>query len=327
MSEPLLSVVIATVNNSEACNLTTASIISQLEYDEIPYEIILLDNNSTEEEKKLLEQFLRFHKDYPIKFYNYDILGTIPIFSFGVTQAKGKYIAMAEPHLIFAPHYYKTMIESYEALNFSFGKNIKMLYSPFMTGSVGRKNDDYIFEHDIGRNNPLGPFGRMSGLGLGGKLGEEPKSIFGNIFCGMVCEKEWLLKIGNMFPEAFKEFGGYIAESFVFCLSTWLMGGECWIEPKVAIHHPVYRISKGVGRSERMFESMALAAYIFGGEKYMLGMPKQWGAYGEETFEKCRKYGKEPREFLLKNAKYTLDEFCEKWPTIKEAGKEEIKNV
>lgn len=319
MSDPLLSVIIATVNNSEACNLITASIISQLEYDEIPYEIILLDNNSLYMEKQLLGQFLKFHKDYPIRFYNYDILGTIPIFSFGVTEARGKYIAMAEPHLIFAPHYYKTMIESYEALNFSFDNKIKMLYSPFMTGSVGRKKDDYIFEHNIGTNNPLGPFGRMSGLGLGGKLGEKPKAIFGNIFCGMVCEKEWLLKIGNMFPEAFKEFGGYIAESIILCLSTWLMGGKCWIEPKVAIHHPVYRIHKGGGRSERMYESMALASYILGGEKYMMGMSKQWGSYSEETFVKCRKYGKEARAFMEKNAKYTLDEFCQNWEKIKNA--------
>ena len=77
-----LSVVIATISDSIATNFTLAQIIFQLENPpaggEIPYEIILVDNGSSEEDKSNLQSFLDYHKNFPIQYFEYDIKGTIP---------------------------------------------------------------------------------------------------------------------------------------------------------------------------------------------------------------------------------------------------------
>ena len=82
-----LSVVIATISDSIATNFTLAQIIFQLEQSEIPYEIILVDNGSSEEDKSNLQSFLDYHKNFSIQHYEYDIKGTIPPHSFGVEKA------------------------------------------------------------------------------------------------------------------------------------------------------------------------------------------------------------------------------------------------
>jgi hypothetical protein len=207
------------------------------------------------------------------------------------------------------------MLDTFQVLN-NKDNNIKMLYSPFISGNVGRKTDDYIFEHHFIKNNP---FGKPNNIGIAGKLGGEPKPIFGNVFCGMIVEKDWLLKIDNMFPQAFSEAGGYIAESLLLCVSTWMFGGKCYIQPNAVIHHPVYRLHQGLRRNQHMHWSMAICSYICGGDKYLENIGVQWGGYEPKLLEDIKKnpYIQNAREYVAHNAKYSLEELMKNWETIR----------
>lgn len=303
-----LSVIMATINDSIACNLTCAHILSQLERDKIEYELIIIDNNSLPEEKVILESFLHYHQHlFPISSYNFDISGTIPIHSFGIEKAKGKYIVMPEPHIILSPHYYKILIETAKELK---SKDVEVIFTPFSSGNVARRGDEYISESFFLKPNP---FKRPSGVGDSCKLGGDPRPIWANAFAGMICEREWILKIGNMFPEAFKEAGGYCAESLLIAIATWMWGKKCYLQPKVALEHPVYRRHKGPGRNEHLDYSMAVAGYILGGEKYVV--------YPESLLEKIKnnKGANEAKDYVQKNAKITLDHLVANWEQIKNA--------
>src|SRR3990167_11347677 len=123
-----LSVIVATISDAIATNFTMAQAIHQLENDGIDYEIILVDNGSSEEDKLNLQSFLDFHKEFPIKYFEYPIKGTIPPHSFGVTQATGKYIMMPDPHLIFSEHYFQIMLQTLKEWQ---PKDVEVVFSPF----------------------------------------------------------------------------------------------------------------------------------------------------------------------------------------------------
>lgn len=310
---PELSVVLATINDSIACNLTCASIIAQLEADKVDYEIILIDNNSQPAEREILQSFLDYHQSvFPIQYYSFDISGTIPIHSFGVEKAKGKYIVMPEPHIILSPHYYKDLMISLELLKSeALGyKGIEAIFTPFNSGNVARRGDDYICGSPLISPNP---FIRPGTMGISCKLGGRPFPILSNAFSGMICEREWLLKIGNMFPAAFKDAGGYCAESLLIGIATWMWGGKCYLDPNMSLEHPVYRRHKGAGRNEHLDYSMAVAGYILGGEDY-ISNPADFKDLVLKDPDIL-----EARKFVQENAKITLKELVDNWETIKNA--------
>ncbi len=306
---PELSVVLATVNDSLACNLTCAHIIQQLESDSIDYEIILVDNNSLPEEKAILEQFLRYHKEFPIKYFNFDIQGTIPIHAFGIEKASGKYITMPEPHVLLTPHYYKIMLDKFKKLK---SQGVEMLFSAFTTGTIARKEEDVIYGTVLLENtNPFERTGTSSGPI---KTSVEP--TLSGAFCAMICEKEWLIKIGNMFPDAFVRAGGYVAEAILLGTLTWMFGKKCYLLPSVLLEHPVYRIHKGPGRNENMYNSMAVGSYIIGGKDFLDRLPGRYGGYEDGIMEDVIKTSEYARKFVEENAKYTLKELLKNWNEI-----------
>ncbi len=304
-----LSIIMATINDSIATNMTMAQILHQLENDGIDYEIILVDNGSGEEEKINLDAFLEFHKDFPIHYFKYDIKGTIPPHSYGVTKATGKYISMPDPHLVFSPHYFKIMIETLQNLR---SKEVEVIFSPFSVGSITKKGGDVISGSHLVKPNP---FGKTNSIGEACKLGDSPHSVLANSMAGFICEREWFLKIGNMFPEAFEKAGGHTAESLMIGIPTWLFGKKCYVQPAVFVEHPVYRRSYGVGRNANMPLSMATGAYICGGEKYLADMPGQYGKFVDGDLEAIPELTKEARKYILENAKISLDELIESWPS------------
>jgi len=308
-----LSIVMATINDSIATAMTIAQILHQLENDGIDYEIILVNNGSDEQEKINLQSFLDFHKDFPIQYFEYDIKGTIPPHSFGVTKAIGKYISMPDPHLVFSPHYFKVMLETLTELK---DKGVEVLFSPFSVGCITRKDGDVISgSHFVNPN----PFGKVNSIGESCKMTAQPHPVLANSMAGFVCEREWFLKIGNMFPEAFKIAGGHTAESLMIGIPTWMFGKKCYVQPSVIVEHPVYRRSYGAERNANMPLSMATGAYILGGSKFLEDMPHQYGKFVDGDLEAIPQIAKEAREYVEKNIKITLDELLEKWEEIKHA--------
>lgn len=306
-----LSVIIATINDAIATNLTIAQILQQLEMDKLDYEIILVDNGSDEREKGNLHNFIDFHKDFPIYYYEYNIKGTVPPHSYGVTKATGKYITMPDPHLVFSPHYFKIMIDSLKAFK---EKDVEVIFSPFSIGCVTKRYSPYISASHLTKPNP---FGKCNSIGENANYGDELRPILSNTLAGFVCERKWFLKIGNMFPEAFEVAGGHTAESLMIGIPTWMFGKKCYAEPSAVVEHPVYRTHYGEGRNANMYLSMAVGAYICGGRKYLDDMPKQYGEYVPGQFADIIARARSAREYIEKNAKITLDELVNNWETIR----------
>jgi len=305
-----LSVIIATIDDSIATNLTMAQIIMQLESDEIPYEIILVDNGSNDDDKENLNTFLRFHQEFPIRYFEHSIKGTIPPHSFGVTKAEGKYITLPDPHLTFSPHYFRIMIKTLQDLK---NKDVEVVFSPFGVGSMAKKGGDYVCGSDLMLPNP---FGKTSSIGPACKMFSKPFPVLSNTMSSCIMEKEWMLKIGNMFPEAFEIAGGYTAESLLIGITTWMFGKKCYIQPKVVVEHPVYRCKAGA-RSANTYLSMATGAYIIGGDNYLKDMPQQYGEYLPGQMEEIKKLSEKAREYINKNTKFTLKELIDNWEKIK----------
>ncbi len=304
-----LSVIIATLGDAIATNLTIAQIITQLERDGINYEIIVVDNGSSSEEKAILHSFLDFHKDFPIFYYEYNVKGTIPPHSFGVTKVTGKYITMPDPHVVFSSNYFKVMLDTLIELK---PKGVEIVFSPFSVGTVAKKGQDYIAYGNLKKDNPFGD----KSIGGSCKFGDKPFPILTDTLSGMICEREWFLKIGNMFPDAFVEAGGHTVESLLIGVLTWMFGGKCYSQPSAVFEHPVYKNSKPVGWSGNMFWSMAVGAYIVGGQKYLDDMPRHFGEYALGQLENIPIVAKVAREYVQNNAKMTLDELIERWEEI-----------
>jgi len=308
-----LSIVMATINDSVATNMTLAQILHQLEQDKIDYEIILVNNGSDEQEKINLESFLEFHKEFPIRYFEYGIKGTIPPHSFGVTKATGKYISMPDPHLVFSPHYFKIMIETLKELK---EKDVGVLFSPFSVGSITKNGGDVISASYMVKPNP---FGKTHSIGETCKIGDAPYPVLSDSMAGFISEREWFLKIGNMFPDAFEKSGGHTAESLMIGIPTWMFGKKCYVQPKVIVEHPVYRRSYGAERNANMSLSMATGAYILGGEKYLLDMEQQYGKFVDGDLEEIPEIAKDARKYIENNAKISLDELVERWGEIRYA--------
>ncbi len=307
-----LSLIFATFNDSIATNLTIASAIRQLEQDGISYEIILVDNGTSEQETINLQSFLEFHKSFPINYFTYDIKGTIPPHSFGVTKATGTHIMMPDPHIIFSEHYFRIMLDTATFLK---SRDVEVVFSPFSVGSMTKKGGDYICSSHLVRPNP---FGKTGSIGESCKYEEEPRPVLSCTISSMICEKEWMLKIGNMFPEAFVKAGGYVAESLLVGIPTWMFGKRCVVQPKAIIEHPVYRRSKGKGYVANAHLSMATGAYILGGQKYLDDISHQYGKFVDGDLEEIPALAKSAREYIEKNAKITLDELVQKWEAIRD---------
>ena len=309
-----LSVIIATISDAIATNFTMAQAIHQLENDGIDYEIILVDNGSSEEDKLNLQSFLDFHKEFPIKYFEYPIKGTIPPHSFGVTQATGKYITLPDPHLIFSSHYFSIMLQTLKYLK---RKNVELVFSPFSIGTIAKKDQEYVCSSHMVKPNP---FGKVNNIGESCKYGAELKPVLSCTISSMVCEKEWFIKIGNMFPEAFEKAGGHTAESLLVGIPTWMFGKKCYVQPQAVVEHFIYRHHKGEGWNANMHLSMATAAYICGGQKYLDDMSHQYGKYVDGDLEAIPELAKNAREYMEKNAVISLDELVEKWEQIRYAS-------
>ena len=306
-----LSVIFATINDSIATSFTIAQALWQLEQTEINYEIILVDNGTTDVEKLNLDNFLDFHKNYPIHYFQFDVKGTIPPHSFGVEKATGKYIMMPDPHIIFSPDYFEIMLNTLKNLK---EKDVEVVFSPFSVGTVVRKNGEYISASHLVKPNP---FGRTYSVGESCKFQDKAHPVLSCTISSMVCEKEWMFKIGNMFPEAFKKAGGHTAESLLVGIPTWMFGKKCYVQPMAVIEHPTYRTYKGEGWSANMHLSMATGAYILGGQKYLDDMPQQYGKFVDGDLEEIPEIAKDAREYVEKNAKISLDELVENWERIR----------
>lgn len=306
-----LSVVIATINDSIATNLTIAQVIHQLEMDSIDYEVILVDNGSNEQEKTNLQAFLNFNKDFPVRYFEHNIKGTIPPHSFGVVQATGKYISMIDPHMVLSAHFFLTLLNTLKKLK---AKDVEVVFAMFSVGSMTKKGWDYISGSHMARPNP---FGKVNSIGESCKFGVEPYPVLSNTIAGFITEREWLLKIGNMFPEAFVEAGGHTAESLLIGIPTWMFGKKCYVEPSAVVEHPVYRASYGEGRNANASLSMAIGCYILGGQKYLDTIETQYGKYLPGALEKIPIIAKSAREYVEKNTKVTLDELVKNWEKIR----------
>lgn len=314
-----LSIVMATINDSIATNFTLAQILYQLQRLDIEYEIILVDNGDDLVEESNLKTFLNFHKNYPISYFKYPIKGTIPPHSFGVTKATGKYIMMPDPHLIFSPDYFKVMIETIEEYK---DKNVAVVFSPFSVGEVTSKDNEYICgSHLITAN----PFGKTNGIGISCKEGIDPFSVLSCTISSCILERKWMLKIGNMFPDAFVKAGGHTAESLLIGITTWMFGKRCIVQPKATVEHFSYRSRYGSGRNANMFLSMATGAYILGGHKYVYGgkdvesMTHHYGEFVDGDLKEIKTLAKEAREYVLRNQVYSLDHVVANFEEMKNA--------
>lgn len=93
--EPVISVVVSTNNRAHLLHKCLISLINQ-SIDPQLYEIIVVDNNSTDHTKKLVEVMASNYSTHSFRYYIEKYPGIRSARNFGVTKAKGGYIGFVD---------------------------------------------------------------------------------------------------------------------------------------------------------------------------------------------------------------------------------------
>jgi len=292
---PKISVVLATLNGSIETAFTAGGIIIQCEENDIPYEIIIVDNGSDKEHIDNLENFMRYHKDVPIALMEYgEVQGTIPPKRYGADQAIGEYLMFPDSHVLYSPNFFPYMIGHMDKY-----PEIAVLTAAAKTSQFGGVKEGYNMGHYT-----------YSQIANHANRSEEVRSVFVHMLHGTIIKKDWFYKIGGFFPNSFKEAGGYCAEDMLLFLTTWMMGGKCQVTAKEASYHPVYRSGLPDRIRHDMHSSAPIAYYILGGEEWVHKFEKQVDQVYDLDW--IKKQSQKDRDWVLENQKYTLDEVIEK---------------
>ncbi len=214
---PLTSIVILTFNQ---INITKKCLNSILEYTNIPYELILVDNGSTDGTKDYLREFARVHKNVEL-ISNKKNLGFAAGNNQGIEKAHGDYILLLNNDVVVAQGWLERMISHLEQ-----SPDIGMVgpMSNSVSGAQLVKNVPYK-----NKLNAMQNFAQEFAKNNQGKTTEVMRLVG---FC-LLIRKEVLEVIGGLD----ENYGSGNFEDDDLCLRSCIAGYKNIIAGDVFIHH------------------------------------------------------------------------------------------
>ena len=178
----MLSVIVVTYNRCEDLKDSLDGIFS---LDELPYEVIVVDSNSTDNTCKII-------KNYPLKFIKITERSMVKARNIGWQTAKGDIIAFIDDDAIVSKQWSKHILEPYNNKNVGgvvgrviSSRNSEIVYVPKTNNAIGKvfNNGLVLGNFDLQTKNPI-----------------EVDTLIG---CNMSFRKNLLLKVGG-FDENFR---------------------------------------------------------------------------------------------------------------------------
>jgi glycosyltransferase involved in cell wall biosynthesis len=219
-----LSIVIPVYNEWPHIFYTVHSVMSDLEYGNIDYEIIIVDNGSELEEKEKIEELC---KHYPIKLASYGLQSAMLTIREGVRLSKGKVVCILNAHALVSKNYFiKTcgLIEDGEADG---------VYAPLSYGWSWPLDSTHTKTYQF----YLEPYCGDEKFGVGysyDKLSEKHYKVASAPNHGFCFLRDAWFKIGEVNDGLLYCGGG--CEIYV-SLKMWMFGYELVLEPNVTAMH------------------------------------------------------------------------------------------
>ena len=262
-----ISFVILTWNSADHINNCIESIIYNLGKDEIEYEIIVVDNGSTD---STLDWLKKFSKIYSSFFYFIPMghnAGTTYSRNVALKRARGEYIAIVDSDIILTSNIFPHLI------HFLKNNPIVGLISPklfYKDGRYQKSTDNFpTFFSKLSRYFFLKSM----------ETSEQTNQVLSEPCCvDYAISAFWLLpahvihKVGLLDENIF-----YAPEDVDYCLRVWKSGFAVVHYPALTAIHDAREISRGFRLNLAFFSHLKGLFYFFAKHRYLFARP----AYGE----------------------------------------------
>ncbi len=108
MGKPLISVVVPTFNRSDMLGDALQSLLRQETGGEFSYEIVVVDNASTDATKEVVQQ-AAVESPVPVRYYYHNVPGDAPSRNRGVAESRGDWLAFLDDDELAAPDWLRQL--------------------------------------------------------------------------------------------------------------------------------------------------------------------------------------------------------------------------
>ncbi|WP_353633800.1 glycosyltransferase [Halobacterium sp. NMX12-1] len=224
-SSPVLSIIVPVYNDPDGLRQTLSSLVDQPNTPE--FEIIVVDNNSTDETPQVIREFERRYSDIIFGFSETDIQSSYAARNTGIKQASGEILAFIDADVIVGDTWITDVWHQFQESNVDYlGCNVEM-YIP-------NGNDTFWARYDCSMGLPVRHYIRTKQFAPTCAL-----ALRRSVLDEVGCFDEELVSGGD------KEFGHRVSTA----------GFKLEFAPKITVQHPARSTFKShIGKAIRIGE-------------------------------------------------------------------------
>lgn len=260
-----LSFAILTWNSAKYLERCLASIDTALARSRIRYEVLVLDNGSTDGTPQLLERLAAASRGCVVPYYERCNIGTTRSRNRLLRAARGAYVCIMDSDVELPPGVVDRLIP---LLDRDRGLGIVVPRIVYPSGAWQKSFDRFPTLTDkINRFFRLREIEEREGRELAGQT--QPFCIDYAISAFWLMRRELFDSVGFLDERIF-----YAPEDVDFCLRVWKSGLRILYEPGVTVVHHTQEISRGIKINRAKLSHIKGLAYYFSKHRYLLRRPR-----------------------------------------------------
>ncbi len=215
-----LSICIATYNRASELDITLAS-LKMLDVDGLAVELVVIDNNSRDETRKIAESHAADYP-YPVRYVFEPVQGHSAARNAGIRVARGRIVAFLDDDVDVAPRWARTMLRAFSEVDAAaVGGRTWLVYPSARPEWIGPAEENLLSRVELGNE----------------RIKVSQQSICG---CNMAFHRDWLQRVGG-----FRVDMGRVGTCLLSNDETDLMGrivdagGELYYDPAPMVGHRV----------------------------------------------------------------------------------------
>lgn len=268
-----LSFIILTWNSESYLDACLASLYSCLRDETLSYEILVVDNGSSDGTLEKLMAHTESRKDILKPIYLSRNMGTTVSRNLALRKASGRYLCVMDSDVELAPGLFKPLIEILKSEPNS-GMVVPKINYP--NGHLQKSTDTFpTLTHKIKRFFRLREIERREALAVNEQV--QIRTVDYAISAFWLFKRETFEKVGCLDERIF-----YAPEDVDYCLRIWRAGFKIHYVPYVSVIHHTQEISRGYKFSRAKLSHLKGLFYLFYKHRYFLRPPKLDQLQGNE---------------------------------------------
>jgi GT2 family glycosyltransferase len=240
------------------------SLLSTIKKSIYQYEVILIDNGSSDGTVKILSNYLNTYKSIDVVYLEKNY-GTTISRNIGLKKSSGKYICLIDSDVELYGNIFEKLIDKIDSES-DIGIVVPKIFLP---NGTWQKSIDHFptIQHKINR------FFRLRKIEE--KEGEQEKYSKQDKYVDCAISAFWLIKrkvLENV--GLFDEKYFYAPEDIDYCLSVWKSGFKILYVPEVSVVHHTQEISRGIKFNKGKIEHIKGLFYYFYKNRYLWKRPR-----------------------------------------------------